>query len=241
MIIRIEKIICPNFAERSSLMTNDRMEKYAKEVLENLKAVIYNSHFVYTSGKHGSAYLDKTAICLDPVAMKFLCHFLVQKLPDTVKEKIQVVVGPALAGIAVANTVVLTLNDFRLDAEPKIYFTWVEEDKKGEKSLRPTFQRIVKGKEVLLVDDVINTGHSLLSTIKLLEKLGARVLAVAALYNRAEYAPQLFDPIPVYSLITVKLQETYSPEECPLCRRGVPINTEFGRGKEFLKQRGKSS
>ena len=222
-------------------MTTDRMEKYAKEVLINLKAVIYNSHFVYTSGKHGSAYLDKTAICLDPVAMKFLCHFLVQKIPDTIKERIQVVVAPALAGIAVANTVVLTLNDYRLDAEPKIYFAWVEEDKEGKKSLRPTFQKIVKGKDVLLVDDVINTGHTLLSTIQLLEELGAQVLAVATLYNRAEYEPHLFDPIPVYSLITVKLQEIYTPEECPLCRQGVPINTEFGRGKEFLAEREKSS
>ncbi len=222
-------------------MTTDKMEKYAKEVLINLKAVIYNSHFVYTSGKHGSAYLDKTAICLDPVATKFLCHFLVQKIPDTVKERIQVVVGPALAGIAVANTVLLTLSDYRLNAEPKIHFAWVEEDKKGEKSLRPTFQRIVKGKDVLLVDDVINTGHTILSTTKLLEKHGARMLAVATLYNRAEYDPHLFDPIPVYSLITVKLQEIYPPEECPLCRQGVPINTEFGRGKEFLEQRGKLS
>jgi len=239
MIIRIEKINCLIFAERSSLMTTDRMEKYAKEVLVNLKAVIYNSHFVYTSGKHGSAYLDKTAICHDPVAMKFLCQFLVQKIPDSIKERIQVVVGPALAGIAVANTVVLALNDYRLDAEPKICFAWVEEDDKGEKSLRPTFQKIVKGKDVLVVDDVINTGHSLFSTSKLLEKLGAQVLAVATLYNRAEYDPHLFDPIPVYSLITVKLQEIYPPEECPLCRQGVPINTEFGRGKEFLEQKGK--
>jgi len=222
-------------------MTTDRMERYAKEVLINLKAVIYNSHFVYTSGKHGSAYLDKTAICLDPVAMKFLCHFLAQKIPGIVKERIQVVVGPALAGIAVANTVVLTLNDCRLDAEPKIHFAWVEEDKRGEKSLRPTFQKIVKGQNILLVDDVINTGHSLMATIKLLEKHGARVLAVATLYNRAEYDPHLFDPIPVYSLITVKLQEIYPPEECPLCRQGVPINTEFGRGKEFLEQREKPS
>ena len=240
MIIRIEKSTT-FFTERSSLMTTDRMERYAKEVLINLKAVIYNSHFVYTSGKHGSAYLDKTAICLDPVAMKFLCHFLAQKIPGIVKERIQVVVGPALAGIAVANTVVLTLNDCRLDAEPKIHFAWVEEDKRGEKSLRPTFQKIVKGQNILLVDDVINTGHSLMATIKLLEKHGARVLAVATLYNRAEYDPHLFDPIPVYSLITVKLQEIYPPEECPLCRQGVPINTEFGRGKEFLEQREKPS
>ena len=44
----------------------------------------------------------------------------------------------------------------------------------------------------------------------------------------------LFNDIPVFSLVGVKLEESYAPEHCPLCRASMPVNQQFGRGKDYV-------
>ena len=33
--------------------------------------------------------------------------------------------------------------------------------------------------------------------------------------------------------------ETYDEKDCPLCKQGVPINTQLGHGKKFLESKNK--
>ena len=41
-----------------------------------------------------------------------------------------------------------------------------------------------------------------------------------------------------FALVDVKL-DSWAEEECPLCAEGVPINTEVGKGREFLARQQK--
>jgi orotate phosphoribosyltransferase len=42
--------------------------------------------------------------------------------------------------------------------------------------------------------------------------------------------------VSVRQLVTLPL-ETFTEDECPFCRQGIPVNTELGKGRAFLRNR----
>ncbi len=94
-------------------------------------------------------------------------------------------------------------------------------------SLPVEFQRLVRsGTKILLVEDLVSTGSTLNLLINLVEQLGAQVVGIGCLWRRTSV--QLDDNHPVFSLVSRDFP-TYDPEECPLCKKGVPLNEEFVR------------
>src|SRR4029077_2981542 len=68
----------------------------AAEILAEAGAVITGSHVVYTSGRHGSAYVNKDAVYPHTERVAELCGLLADATRATRPE---VVCGPALGGI----------------------------------------------------------------------------------------------------------------------------------------------
>lgn len=69
------------------------------DLLEQHHAIIRNRHVVYTSGRHGDAYINKDAIYPDTAAVSSLCQEIASRARDS---RIQVVAAPAVGGIALA-------------------------------------------------------------------------------------------------------------------------------------------
>jgi orotate phosphoribosyltransferase len=84
---------------------------------------------------------------------------------------------------------------------------------------------IREGTKVLLVEDLVSSGTTLELLIDLVEQMGAQVVGVGCLWRRTSVE---LNGKPVYSLVSRDFP-TYNPEDCPLCRRGVPLNEEFVR------------
>jgi orotate phosphoribosyltransferase len=78
---------------------------------------------------------------------------------------------------------------------------------------------------VLLVEDLVSSGTTLNLLISLVEQLGGQVVGMGCLWRRTSV--ELGDK-PVFSLVSRDFP-TYAPDECPYCRRGVPLNEEFVR------------
>ena len=38
-----------------------------------------------------------------------------------------------------------------------------------------------------------------------------------------------------FSALAVYQAKSYDAKDCPLCKKGVPIDTQFGHGKKFLE------
>src|SRR2546427_622285 len=88
------------------------------------------------------------------------------------------------------------------------------------------FQRLVRpASKVLLIEDLVSTGSTLTLLINLVEQLGAEVVGVGCLWRRTSVE---LTGKPVFSLVSRDFP-TYDPEECPLCKKGVPLNEEFVR------------
>jgi orotate phosphoribosyltransferase len=76
-------------------------------------AIVTDSHFVYTSGRHGPVYINKDALYVHPEIISVLCQRMAQSYdPNT----IDVVVAPVLGGIILSQWVAHALNQHRNNA-----------------------------------------------------------------------------------------------------------------------------
>ena len=87
--------------------------------------------------------------------------------------------------------------------------------------LTPFYAQQIKDRRVLLVDDVRNTGQTLVRCAELVRAAGGSVVATAEIYDRME---AVFDAgVPNVALAEFKAPENHEAGSCPLCRDGVPI------------------
>ena len=187
--------------------------------------MITGSHIVYTSGKHGSAYVNKDAVYPNTARVAELCRFLADVAAP---HRPEIVCGPAMGGIILAQWTGRHLG------LPAVY---AEKRGDGGMVLKRGYDKLVAGKRVLVVEDVLNTGGSIKETIAAVREAGGDVVAAAALVNRgAVTAAQVGAPVLV-ALLDVAL-DAWDADACPLCRDGIPINTDVGKGREFLARRG---
>ena len=76
------------------------------------------------------------------------------------------------------------------------------------------------GETAVVVEDVITTGGSTRDVIEALRAAGARVLAAGSIIDRSGGAASV--GVPRVALATLQVA-AHHPEECPLCRRGIPV------------------
>jgi orotate phosphoribosyltransferase len=210
---------------------------YAAETLDILteaKAVLENDHFVYISGDHGSGWIDKDAIYLHTERIERLCRDMAKVVRDLDAE---VVCGPATGGLIIAEWTAHELG---------ILSTFTEHEPapegralRGRFVLRRGYDRIVSGKRVLIVDDIVNTGLSLRQTGEAVRGAGGQVVGAACLVSRGNVAAAGLGVDRFVYLLEYKIP-AWPASACPLCKTGVPINTRYAHGREFLDRQGGS-
>ncbi|GAC1392099.1 MAG: phosphoribosyltransferase family protein [Ktedonobacteraceae bacterium] len=197
-------------------------------------AIITNSHFVYSSGRHSSVYINKDALYLHTGIISKLCQQMVQPYNA---DQIDVVVGPVLGGIVLSQWTTHHLNTKRAAGETLAVYAEKEQGSDQEFVFHRGYDKHITGKNILIVEDILTTGGSVRRVIELVRKHGGNVVGLSALCNRGNVQPKDVGDVPINTLITLDL-ETYIEEECPFCQQHVPINTNVGKGRMFLaKQR----
>lgn len=194
-------------------------------------AIISDSHFVYSSGRHSSVYINKDAVYLHPGVISALCQQMAEPYDA---DQIDVVVGPVLGGIVLSQWVAYYLNARRTSGETLAVYAEKEGDGPGKKFFFGRgYDKHIAGKNVLVVEDVLTTGGSARQVIELVREHGGNVIGLSALCNRGNVQPEDVGGAPISTLIAINLQ-TYAEEECPFCQQHVPINTTVGKGRAFL-------
>ncbi len=181
------------------------MKDRVLEIFEKT-SVLLEGHFLLTSGKHSGQYLQCAQVLQYPKYTEELCRMLVEPYKD---KGVELVVGPAMGGIIIAYEAARNLGCRAVFAERE----------NGKMTLRRGFE-VSKGEKVLIVEDVITTGGSVKEVIDLTLQEGADVLGVSCLVDRSEGKADL--GMPFAGLISFNI-ETYSPQNCPLCQKGVPV------------------
>src|SRR6185503_17484207 len=139
-------------------------------------------------------------------------------LPASIVEATEVVTGPVTGGALLAHTIAGLLDSRREINRPPTMFAPYTVDADSGHTLTRFYQKQVAGRQVLVVDDVRNTGQTLARCADLVRKAGGTVLATAEIYDRME---AIVDAgVPNFALAEYKAPENYSADSCPLCRSG---------------------
>ena len=206
------------------------------QMFSDVGAIVSESHFVYSSGRHSSVYINKDALYLHTKTISTLCQLMASAYSAG---QVDAVVGPILGGIVLSQWVAHHLNTSRAEGETLAIYA-----EKGSDSADKQFffnrgyDTYVPGKNILVVEDVLTTGGSARQVIELVRRHGGNVIGLSALCNRGNVQPADVGDVAVQALVTIAL-ETYTEEDCPFCRQQVPINTELGKGRAFLARKEK--
>lgn len=180
-------------------------EAEVKELLLKHGAIL-EGHFLLTSGLHSGMYVEKFQVLQYPKATEKLCEGFAEKFKD---EKIDVVIGPVTGGIILAHE---TAKHFGTRA------IFAERDN-GRMTIKRGFE-IQPGERVLIVEDIVTTGGSVMEVIDVVREWGGIVAGVAMLVDRSGGTVDF--GVPAKALLTLKI-DTFTPENCPLCKSGTPL------------------
>ncbi len=179
-----------------------------QEFLDLLKerGALQEGHFILASGLHSGQYVEKFRLLEDPRATERAVKALAEQVA---RYDVDVVVGPVTGGVILAYEMARQLGT-------EGYFT--EKADNGGMVLRRGFQ--VAGRRVLLVEDIVSTGSSVLKAAEAVKAAGGEVVAYAILVDRSSGRFQPSEPL--HALVTLEIK-AYPPHEIPEELKQIPI------------------
>ena len=136
----------------------DQREQALKK-LQTFEVLMRDGHFDYHNGFHGRVYLNPHQLFRYPSTIWRLAQDLLDVLPAQLLEQTDIVAGPATGGALLAHTIAGLLDGRRALTHPSCSFApFTPGD--GKFTLRSFYARLMRGKRVLLADDVRNTGKT---------------------------------------------------------------------------------
>jgi len=202
------------------------------EDLNNAGAFYTGEHFVLKSGKHSEIYYNPDDLLTNPYVVDAVTSDMA--VPFMGGHRDLICVGPDFGGNYLAWDMArhlsgLAANDVK----------WIATIKQPDDSfiINPDrgFERLLVGADVLIVEDLLTTGSSVVQLIESLKNYGDfNLVGVTVAVNRGGVtAEQLGVPkLHAAAEITVEADE---PDVCRWCAMERPIVTDIGRGDIYAK------
>ena len=180
------------------------MDKRKERLLRILVERSYEEREVtLTSGRKSSYYIDGKQTTLHPEGAYLVGELFYERI-RSMGIQVDAVGGPTLGADPIVTALIIAsyrhgdpLPGFIVRKEPKKHGTkqWIE----GVKSLHP-------GASVVLVEDVVTTGGSLLRAARVMRNLGYVVAYTGVLLDRLEGGREALEAesIPFFSLFTIR-------------------------------------
>ena len=199
-----------------------------RQIISECGALLLNDHFVYASGHHGAGWIAKDRINLDPQRPYRLGQLLAAAIQEHQLDP-ELLCGPAVGGVICAQFTALALG---------VRCVFAEREGKGPASqfvFKRGYGPELKGAQVVVVDDVVNTGFSLKLTLDAVRAAGGIPIAAATWVNRGNVGAADLG-VPQFVFLDEVVLPTMEAADCSLCATGVPVNADYAHGAEFLSQ-----
>jgi orotate phosphoribosyltransferase len=185
-----------------------------EDVINILKesGAMLEGHFLLTSGRHSDRYFQCARLLQYPGRAAAALSSAAERIRDDMEAgglAVDAIAGPAIGGIIVA---------YELGRQLGLPAFFTERDDTGVMVLRRGFE-VKPGQRILIAEDVVTTGKSSEECAAALEKLGAKITALACLVDRrAEGVPVSW---PLYAACKAEAAN-WEADSCELCKRGIP-------------------
>jgi orotate phosphoribosyltransferase len=182
------------------------------DIFRETKALL-EGHFLLTSGLHSPQYFQCARVLQYPNYLHLLAGEISKHFEYA---DVELVISPAIGGIVVGTEVGRMLRARTIFAERK----------DGKMDLRRGFE-IHPGERVLVVEDVVTTGGSVFEIVDVVKRADAKLAGVGYIVDRSN--GRIAFEAKHFSVLQMDVI-TYKPEECPLCKDGIPAAKPGSRG-----------
>jgi orotate phosphoribosyltransferase len=179
-----------------------KLEQQLKE-----RGALLSGHFQLASGRHADTYIEKFRILQWPDITGSLCALIA----DHFRGRANLVAGPTTGGVILSFETARHLGLRSIIAERK--------DEGEGREFKRGFE-VGPADRVLVVDDVLTTGGSIRDVLDAVRARGAEVVGIGVLVDRS--GGNVDFGVPFFACLTVDIA-TWSPSECPLCLKKVPL------------------
>lgn len=189
------------------MKTVESTQNEVLELFERSKALL-SGHFLLSSGRHSGAYFEKFNVLQHPEYLVKLGSMFVKRFKGLAVDR---VIGPTTGGMVIAYEAARQMGKPYFFAEPN--------EKGGGRVFGRGFS-LTPGEKILILDDVLTTGRSLVEVLELVQREGGEIVGVGVLLDRSGGKVILGQPYHALAALDV---ESFAPEDCPLCREGKPV------------------
>jgi len=181
-----------------------------EEILAEFRAAeaLLDGHFILSSGLRSPRYLQCARVLMDGARAERLARALAAKIPAEIRDRIDVVVSPAMGGVIIGHEIGRALG------KPALFL----ERPEGVFEFRRGFG-LHRDQKVLMVEDVVTTGLSSREAIEAVIETGAEIIAEASLVDRSSGQADL--GVPFYPLIRIDVP-TYAADDLPPELAAIP-------------------
>lgn len=197
-------------------MTDATLRGASVESLFASAGALLDGHFVLKSGRHAGRYLEKFLVLQQPRYGVELCRRFAGVLTPSLPT---LVVGPTTGGVLLSFETARQLGG-------SVRAAFAEPVPSGGRALRRGWT-VGPGERVVLVDDILTTGASLVETVEAVRAAGVEPVAAAVMVDRSVEPVDL--GFPLHSLGRIEIP-SWEPSACDLCAAGVPVHKPGSSG-----------
>jgi orotate phosphoribosyltransferase len=190
-------------------MTDSARRDASVESLFADAGALLDGHFLLKSGRHAARYLEKFLVLQHPRFGVELCRRFAEVLAPYDPT---LVVGPTTGGVLLSFETARQLPG-------SVRAAFAEPVPEGGRRLRRGWA-VGADDRVVVVDDILTTGASLVETIDAVRAAGVEPLAAAVMVDRSLEPIEL--GMPLHALGRIEIP-SWEADACPLCGEGVPL------------------
>lgn len=172
-----------------------------KKLLGKLKTVYLPGIFTLTSGRQSDFYINAKKLMFEAEALTLMGYVLHRIIKDKWGYAPDAVGGIELGSVPLSSAI--ALRSQKVDEKPYNHFVIRKNIRTHGTGVNIEGIDNVALKSVVIVDDVLSTGGSLLKAYDMLVSAGATVLGAVVIVDRQEKDLQVL-PFPVYAAFTKK-------------------------------------
>jgi orotate phosphoribosyltransferase len=190
-------------------MTDADLRDASVESLFASAGALLDGHFLLKSGRHAGRYLEKFLVLQHPRYGVEICRRFAQVLGPYSPT---LIVGPTTGGVLLSFETARQLGG-------AVRAAFAEPVASGGRTLRRGWE--VAGEErVVVVDDILTTGASLVETVDAVRAQGVEPVAAAVIVDRSTAPVELGLPLHAVGRIEIP---SWEADACPLCGEGIPL------------------
>lgn len=198
-------------------------QKFLDKFIGDKANPLVPGHFEGTAGMHFGLYFAKDRLYQHPSVIRKIAEYMAGYFYH---QRPEVVAVPAIGGCILGNRVAESLSSIGRES-PEVLSVYAEKDPKGGLVFKRGYGELLYRRRVLVVDDVINTGHSVTSLLHAVKGTRGMVVGVGAI---CIHNTDVLSKVSLQNWLVCLDEPNYNPSECPLCHLGIPLSKELGHG-----------